>query len=322
MQSIMNRLGGWDDGVAIDGRLISGAIESAQKRVEAFHFESRKHVTDYDNVMNKQRQVIYNLRSRILTNQGVRDEVLTMIDDLVEEAVITNCSEKIRPMNWDLKALQERLAFLFLTEVPLNSDGVLEQQKIFDMLRTYARNLYQDRMARLAVQLGELEAICNRPGCPFVVRIQGFEEKPFAVETVEQDTMLESVDHLWKAHLQEMDHLREGIDLRGYGQKNPLHEYQREGFLMFQHLLDDIRETVVRKLFFYQAPEPAQLLAHLEQEQRRRAEVERQMRLVHTGPDGSNEVDAATAEAAKSSNADEQRAKMEALRKERRKARK
>ena len=167
--------------------------------------------------------------------------------------MVSSCNERVRPAEWDYKALKERFAFLFFKDCVLNTDGGLTQQQIFDEVRAQARAHYEERVSSLQERLKELESICNRPGSPFVVRIQGFEEKPFEVSTVEQDTLLETLDHLWKVHLQEMDHLREGIDLRGYGQKNPLHEYQREGFLMFQQLLDTIRETVVRKLFFYEA---------------------------------------------------------------------
>src|SRR5690606_27523503 len=112
MQNIMRRLG-WQEGVAIDGKIISKTIENAQRKVEAYHFESRKHVTEYDDVMNKQRQVIYAMRSKILHEDGVREEILSMVDDLLESAVLATCDEKVRPMEWDLAPLKERYEFLF-----------------------------------------------------------------------------------------------------------------------------------------------------------------------------------------------------------------
>lgn len=321
LQAIMSKMG-WEEGMSVQGGLITRQVESAQRRVESFHFEARKHVTDYDNVMNRQRQVIYNLRNKILQNEGLRDEIFIMLDDLLEEAVVANCNEKQRPSQWNLAAIEERVSFLTNRPFKLPTDCPKETQAIFDALRSQVHKIYEDRMNALGLQLAELDKICNRPDSPFVVRIQGFEEKPFSVSTVEQDILLETLDHLWKNHLQEMDHLREGIELRGYGQKNPLHEYQREGFALFQQLLDLVKENVVRKLFFYQAPEPAQLIAHLEAEHKRREAAEQQMQMHHgseAGGDGENSSNGNGARPARTP--EDERARMEALRRERRRAR-
>jgi preprotein translocase subunit SecA len=93
--------------------------------------------------------------------------------------------------------------------------------------------------------------------------------------------VLEAVDYFWRHHLQEMDHLREGIGLRGYGQKNPLYEYQKEGFTMFQQMIEEMKEAVVRKCFFHDVPSPEEIIAHIEEERRRRDALEGQMKLVH-----------------------------------------
>lgn len=313
MRQIMKKMG-WEEGLALDGRMITRAIERAQQRVESMHFEMRKHVLEYDDVMSKQRQVVYNLRSRILANEDLRAEILSMIDDLVEISVNGVTADVKRPLEWDLTQLEQRFAFLFNAPFSMPGDIALDPQALFDTLRKKAHSLYEERSAVLQGRLLELEDICKRDFGSMRVRIAGFEEKPFTIATVEQDTLLETLDHLWNQHLHEMDHLREGIDLRGYGQKNPLHEYQKEGFLLFQQLIFTVKETVVRKLFYYEVPEPSALLQHLEEESRRRAEVERQMQATHQNvlPDTAN-----TQRAGKEP--DSVRAKIDAQREARRK---
>lgn len=328
IQSLMTRLG-WEEGIAIDGTLISRSIESAQKRVEAYHFEARKHVTEYDDVMNKQRQVIYNLRNRILAEEGVRDEVLEMLDDMLEALVLEVCDEKIRPINWNIKLLEERASFLSHDKYELRKDVELKPQAIFDTLRRDFRERYEKRAETIGEKLKVLDELCNREDSPMRIRISRDENKPLNFATIEQDTFLETLDHLWNQHLHEMDHLREGIGLRGYGQKNPLHEYQKEGFSMFQHLLDNLKESVIRKLFYYEVPEPQVLMQHLEAERRRREELERRMTLVHDSTlegEGDKQPAGARASSPQSKSGVEardpeaERAKLEAQRRARRKA--
>ncbi len=324
MESMMSKVG-WEKGVALDGRLISRSIENAQKRVEAFHFDSRKHVTDYDDVMNKQRQVIYNLRSRIVGGEEIREEVLGMIHDLFEDSVLAVCQENIKPMNWDIGSLQERYQFLTATQLDKPDDLELEQQAIFDWLRKTAEHQYLRHVELMNEKLKEIEALGKREDSPLMVQISRARNKPFDFTTIEQDTLLEALDHFWNIHLQEMDHLREGIGLRGYGQKNPLHEYQREGFLMFQGLLSELRESATRRLFYYEVPDAKELFAQFQEEMKRRAEVEKQMHMVHenvTPVGAETAAPAAAANATRPSptiSAEEQRAKLEAQRKARRK---
>jgi preprotein translocase subunit SecA len=273
MQAWMSKLG-WEEGMAIDGNLISRSIESAQKKVEAFHFDSRKHVTEYDDVMNKQRQVVYGLRNRVVSNENIADEIETLVDDLIEDAVVSTCDERIKPTEWNIPQLGERFTFLFAIPNPLPSDFELDHQKIFDHLRDRARAEYTLRKARANEALHEIDAIFKRQNPSFVVG---------DFSSHEQSTFLESIDHLWNMHLQEMDHLREGIHWRSMGQKNPLHEYQREAFMLFQEMMTTLREHVVRRLFYYRAPDPKELIAHLEAEQQRREEREKNMELIHAG---------------------------------------
>ncbi|RIL07402.1 MAG: preprotein translocase subunit SecA, partial [Proteobacteria bacterium] len=276
---IMDRLG-WEEGQVIDGRLISRSIETAQKRVESFHFDARKHVTEYDDVMNKQRQVIYNLRNRVLHGQDIRQEILDMVDDLLEIAVVIVCDEKTKSINWDLSKLEERFSFLFNTRFKFKSDIELDRQSIFDFLRKEARQMYERRVSDISSRLAAIDTILKEKAGVEIERSGG--DKPFF--DFEQHTILETMDHLWNVHLQEMDHLREGIGWRGYGQKNPLHEYQKEGFAIFQQLLDSIKEAVVRKLFFMEVAKPEDVLAQIEAEKRRREEMERSMRMIHDSP--------------------------------------
>lgn len=324
-QNIMNKMG-WEEGVALDGRMISSTIEGAQKRVEAFHFESRKHVTEYDDVMNKQRQVIYNLRSRVLKNEEIREEVLSMIDDLLENAVLTVCDERKKPMEWNLGALLERFEFLTNRKLEFPSDITLEKQTIFDELRSEARRLYTERAGELETRLLALKELSESEDSPIEVQISKSGDKSFGFNTIEQDTVLESLDYFWNSHLQDMDHLREGIWLRGYGQKNPLYEYQKSGFELFQQMLDTLKESVVRKLFFYQVPEPKELLAHFEAEQKRRKAMEERMQMIHASPEtaqaaGDNQAPGAVSEpAAPAKDPEQQKARLLAQKKARRKA--
>lgn len=143
-------------------------------------------------------------------------------------------------------------------------------------------SLYEGRVEVHNKKLRALEEL------PVSIRISQDEEKPFDFTTIEQDTLLESLDHIWNQHLHEMDQLREGIGLRGYGQKNPKHEYQREGFLLFQQMIAELKQTVVRKLFYYELPEANELMAHIQAEEERRRQVEQQMKMVHANPGGGS----------------------------------
>ncbi len=301
IKMIMQRVG-WEEGLAIDGRAVSFSVETAQKRVEAFHFEARKHVTEYDDVMNKQRQVIYNLRGRILKGEEIRNEVLELTDDLLEQAVFEHCQDRSKPVEWDLDALCKRVSFICGEEFKLGTDAKLDQQEIFDYVRDFAHRLYEQRSSAAISRLQELNQIISTSEDGLQVQYN-----------FEQQILLETLDQGWNNHLHEMDHLREGIGLRGYGQKNPLHEYQKEGFVLFQQMIEGFKETAVRRLFFYQVPEPAELAAQIQAEQKRREEAQKRMRLVHEGEEITE------AEGSKLS-VEEQRARLAAQKKARRKA--
>lgn len=277
LQHLMARMG-WEEGMALDNSLMSRTIESAQKRVEAMHFESRKHVTEYDDVMNKQRQVIYNLRARILRNEKIREEVFEIIDDLFESTVTSVCDEAVKPIEWELAKLADRFEFLTGREFSFSEDLLLDHQGIFDALRGRARELY---VAHADEQSAKLVGLNEIGVSPQLNRGAVGNGAPVGFELIEQDSMLEAVDFFWRHHLQEMDHLREGIYLRGFAQKNPLYEYQKDGFVLFQQMLEEMKESVLRRLFYHAVPSVQEVVAHIQEERRLHAEREKQMQLGH-----------------------------------------
>jgi preprotein translocase subunit SecA len=312
LQVLMQRMG-WEEGMALDNPMMSRTIESAQKRVEGMHFDSRKQVTEYDDVMNKQRQVIYNLRSRILRNERIREEVFDIIDDIFESAVTAVCDERAKPIEWDISKLIEKFTYITGREFAFPESMQLDHQEIFDALRHTARAIYTSHAEEQSAKLAGLKEI---GAYPTLNRGALGEDAPIGFELIEQDAMLEAVDYFWRHHLQEMDYLREGVFLRGYAQKNPLYEYQREGFILFQQMLEEMKEAVLRRLFFHAVPAAEEIIKHIEEERRRHAELEKQMQLTHGG-----EVEGGSDEAAIGEKSlDDERARLEAQKKARRKA--
>ena len=316
LQDLMKKMG-WEEGIAMDGKWISRSIESAQRKVEGFHFEGRKHVTEYDDVMNKQRQVVYNLRSKILFNDDIRGEIKSAIADLVEDSVVHVCDERHKAVKWDTDSLLERYEFLFGEKIDFPEDFELSQQKIFDFLRDNASALYDSKLVAREAELKKIEEL------PVAVHISQDHDKPLAFSTIEQDTFLETLDTSWNQHLYAMDELREGIGWRGYGQKNPKHEYQREGFILFQQMLADLKQSVVRKLFFYEIPPAEVLMEQIQEEEARRKKMKEQMELVHEDAEkmgaDTPEMKAKSEEIPKDPG--EQKAKRDAQKKARRKKR-
>jgi preprotein translocase subunit SecA len=219
IKGLMGRLG-MDDGEPIEHRLVSNAIEKAQKRVEGHNFDIRKHLLEYDDVMNKQREVIYAQRRQILGGATLDDDLMEMATELVEEIVQEYTADKL-PEEWDLKALSDALYRQFGFRVPLeNLDGDLRDTLI---------DLVQGRFQAKRAEIG-----------------------PETFQQLQQMVMLQIVDNHWKEHLLSMDHLRDGIGLRGYAQVDPLREYQREGYDMFMDLIHRIQADSVGTLFHLQ----------------------------------------------------------------------
>ncbi len=223
---IMDRLGIEED-QPIEHRLVTKAIENAQRRVEAHNFEIRKHLLEYDNVMNKQREVIYAQRREVLSGENLRDSVLEMVEEQIESFVDLYTDEKGLPEDWDWKGLQDAIYQQFSfrwNPPPLNEDG-LNRSRLKEMLTEEAKKIYE----RKEKEFGE----------PLI-------------RYLEKVLMLQSIDHHWKDHLLAIDQLKEGIGLRGYGQKDPLIEYQKEAYQMFLDMLERIKRDTVQKLFAIQ----------------------------------------------------------------------
>ncbi len=293
VQKIMDMLG-VEEGVTLEGRMISRSIENAQKRVEGVHFDARKHILEYDDVMNKQRQVVYHDRDIVIRGEAVRERVQEMLDDLIEEAVLNCCGEGGKPVEWDLEALFDRFSFIVSRKYVRPADLELNQQSIFDLLRKDARKLYEEQIHRIG-------------------------EPHFA--EIERIIYLQSLDHFWKLHLLEMDHLRDGIGLRGYGQKNPLHEYQKEGFLLFQQMVRTVKEDVVRKLFAV-TPVTEEQMRELEEQERLRRENQAKRLATIQPPTPTDETEDKSKRKSQLKDPEIERQKMEAARKLERKLKK
>jgi preprotein translocase SecA subunit len=226
VQKIMDRLG-MEEGEPIEHGLVTRAIENAQKRVEAHNFDIRKHLLEYDDVMNKQREIIYQQRRNFLSSDDLKNEVLEMIEPLVDEAVTGSVSADAEPEEWDWKGLDDALFRQFNLRLAVSEDQ-------------------RHELSFAALE----EAVREQVLHTYEAREQAF--TPPVLRYLEKMILLQTVDSLWKDHLLSMDHLKEGIGLRGYGQRNPLQEYQKEAFAMFEELLQSLQTDVVEKLFTVQ----------------------------------------------------------------------
>ncbi|HWP22741.1 MAG TPA: preprotein translocase subunit SecA, partial [Candidatus Binatia bacterium] len=221
IQGIMSRLG-MEEGEPIEHRLVTRAIENAQKKVEGHNFDIRKHLLEYDDVLNKQRDEIYKFRREVLKGEALKERVLEMAEGLAEEIVERFADPQSHPSDWDLKGLAEAVYHQFNFRIDIRRDEELSQEALRERIWQRVVQAYEEKEARFgAPMLRQLEKII----------------------------LLQTIDTLWKDHLLNMDHLKEGIGLRGYGQKNPLQEYQKEGYDMFEEMGHRIEEDVVQKLF-------------------------------------------------------------------------
>ena len=232
---IMDKLGMEED-EPIEHSLITKSIERAQKKVEDHNYNIRKYVLEYDDVMNQQREVLYEQRRRILRNESLRDTINEMIDKLATESVDAYADEKLYPEEWDYEGLYKHLSQYFLTEEIMSSQDMEEysRQELLERLLEIAHAEYQDRVDMLGdAMFGQLE----------------------------KAIMLRVVDNKWMEHLDNMDMLREGIGLRAYGQKNPLVEYKFEAFDMFQNMIAAIQDETIMALYKIRA----QLIQEIEE---------------------------------------------------------
>lgn len=250
VSNLMLKLG-MEEGVPIEHRMVTKSIENAQKKVEAHNFEIRKHLLEYDDVMNKQREVIYKHRQSVLKATDVTDDILGMIEQAGEALVDTFCPAEQYAEEWDLKGLAEAIQGQFGVDL-IQPDDMKDmgREGLQEEISEKLKGAYQDKVQSL---------------------IQDQGATPDLIHYVERTILLQMIDQHWKDHLWGMDQLKDGIGLRGYGQKDPLAEYKREGYDMFAGMMTRIKNDTLERLFKFQlvrgerpepepeAPRPAQL---------------------------------------------------------------
>jgi preprotein translocase subunit SecA len=228
LQGLMGTLGMTDD-EAIEHSLINKSIERAQKSVEGHNFDIRKRLLEYDDVMNRQREVVYSRRQALLEGEDIRTDVAAMVLDLAESHFMLHVAEGVDPSEWDLAGLDKWFEDTFRLKPPHWEPEALRKLVRDEALRAYlagAETAYQAQEQRLGAE---------------------------ALRVLERHIVLEAVDTAWKDHLFSMDHLKEGVGLRAYGQLDPLIEYKREGYEMFSRMMAGIKESVVPMLLRMEA---------------------------------------------------------------------
>ena len=221
--NLMDRVGMEED-QPIEHSLISRAIENAQRKVEGQNFNIRKQLIEYDDVMNQQREIIYEQRRQALEEENLQPVVLDMIEDIVDDLVESHTEEEIPPEEWDLRGLEEAFLNQFSLPLTLSYEAVedLTQEGIREFLLKKARDAYFQKEKEWGAEI---------------------------TRDMERLITLQTVDQRWREHLLAMDHLKEGIGLRGYAQQNPLIEYKREGLDMFQEMIEKIKVETIQMLF-------------------------------------------------------------------------
>jgi preprotein translocase subunit SecA len=245
--TIMDKLGVKDD-EPIEHNLISKSIEGAQKKVEGRNFEIRKHLLEYDDVMNKQREVIYSTRRRILSEGNLKDLVEEMIGEVLEETYDIYIPKKGSVNDWDIEGFTNWVKNTFDITIDLTVEKGTTRDQLHEKISSAILDYYN-------------------------LREQEF--TPEVMRMVERHFLLLTLDTLWKDHLLSMDHLKEGIGLRGYGQKNPLREYQKEGFDMFVSTLSRVRELSLERVFKVQIQRQEDVEKVSQRERRQRIQLGR-----------------------------------------------
>ena len=223
LPGLMDKVG-MDDDMPIENRMVSRTIENAQKRVEARHFESRKNVLEYDDVMNQQREIIYKQRRQILEGENLEESIVDMIDVVMDSLVDEAAGSEIYPESWNLEHLSQRVQEVFNLNdvVGLEAFSKLSGEEVRDILKEAAHERYEAKKEEIGDDLfGQLQSA----------------------------VLLKNVDSNWMDHLDAMDQMRAGIGLRAYGQHKPLDEYKNEAFEMFMVLTHNIRYDTVRIMF-------------------------------------------------------------------------
>jgi preprotein translocase subunit SecA len=243
VQKFMYMLG-MKEGIPIESRLISKKIENAQKTVEAQNFEARKHLLEYDDVMNKQRETIYSIRRAILEGKDQKEDVLALTEELMANLVEDYCPREQHPDQWNLPQLNGEVLKQF--GIDIKSSGIdplqMNHDQLLDALIEKAKIRYEEKEKLFGAQM---------------------------MRWLERHIMLDIVDAQWKDHLLTLDHLKEGIGLRGYGQIDPLVEFKKEGFTIFEEMMGRIDTESVRFLYLMQPARPEEEARQIERRQQR-----------------------------------------------------
>ncbi|RKY70986.1 MAG: preprotein translocase subunit SecA [Candidatus Latescibacterota bacterium] len=221
--SIMDRLG-LEEGEVIEHPMVTRAIEKAQKRVEAYNFDIRKHLLEYDDVMNQQREVVYARRRHILETENIKDEIEEIIEETIDSLLDKHTDPKTYAENWNVEQLKLDLQRIFLVRLSVGHEELprLRQEDLRKRILTAVKEAYQRREQLLGAD---------------------------RLRYLERMAYLSTIDEKWKEHLYEMDLLKEGIGFRAYGQKDPLIEYKNEAFRMFVEMLEIINEETLKLVF-------------------------------------------------------------------------
>ncbi|MDY7115851.1 preprotein translocase subunit SecA [Halomonas sp. SSL-5] len=265
VQRMMKALG-LEHGEAIEHKMVSNAVERAQKKVESRNFDIRKQLLEYDDVANDQRRVIYEQRNEVLAAEEIAAAVAGIREEVMDLAISDFVPPQSLPEQWDLAGLQDYLKSEFNLDAPLlqwaEEDERFHEEQLRERLQTLHREAYEAKVEQAGAEL---------------------------MRRFEKQVMLQVLDTRWKEHLQSMDHLRRGIHLRGYAQKNPKQEYKREAFELFQNLLANIKADVTRILSHVQVRRPEEVE---ELERQRREALEREKATAasrHDAPDTARE---------------------------------
>ncbi len=227
----MDKLGA-KEGEVIQHPLITRSIEKAQKRVEMHNFDIRKHLLEYDDVMNQQREVVYDRRKHALMGKDLKSEILQIMDEIIENTAYEFTDAKSYPEEWDLEGLKEKMARIMLLKLDFPPDKIqfLKQEELIENINGKAHALYEKKEEVIGSEL---------------------------MRKLERIASLRVIDDRWKEHLYEMDQLKEGIGLRAYGQKDPLIEYKKEGYNMFVDMINRTNEEIIELIYKAQISEEA-----------------------------------------------------------------
>ncbi|OWP48238.1 preprotein translocase subunit SecA [Pseudomonas nitroreducens] len=257
---------GMQPGEAIEHRMVTNAIEKAQRKVEGRNFDIRKQLLEFDDVANEQRKVIYHMRNTLLAADNIGETITEFREETLNNTVSEHIPPQSLPEQWDVAGLEAALYSDFGLKLPI-------QQWLDDDEKLYEETLREKILAELVAAYNEKEELAGEE----------------ALRTFEKQMLLRVLDDLWKDHLSTMDHLRHGIHLRGYAQKNPKQEYKRESFNLFQELLNSIKRDTIRVLSFVQVrrEDPAEEEARLRREAE---EMAKRMQFQHAAAPSMDEV--------------------------------